>query len=160
MKVRGGVFGDLVMGILLIVFGIWVCIESLQMKIFSTFLDAPGLFPFILSILFVILGVMLLSSALRRKGLAAAKSILNAEFLTAFFKDEKTIRTLILIGLMAIYIFVLVGRVHFFIASVAYLVATMLYLKSTKLWKIIVISVIASALICVTFKYGFRIPLP
>ncbi|MBE3140015.1 MAG: hypothetical protein IMZ53_05465, partial [Thermoplasmata archaeon] len=43
---------DLVMGIFLIAFGGVLIWASLNMKIYKTFLDAPGFFPFILGIIF------------------------------------------------------------------------------------------------------------
>lgn len=160
MNVRKHLFGDLVVGIALILFGIITAVVSLKMKIFKTFLDAPGLFPLMLGCLFVVLGLMLLVPSLRDGAVGEAKKSLGKQAILEFARDDKTIRTLILIAFMVIYIFVLIGRIPFTLASWLYLMATMLYLKSTKIWKIILISTLASVLISVAFRYGFRIPLP
>ena len=42
---------DLIMGIFLIVFGVLLISASLQMKVYKTFLDAPGFFPLLLGII-------------------------------------------------------------------------------------------------------------
>ena len=39
---------DLFCGLLLVLFGIYVIIASLNMKVYNTFIDAPGFFPTII----------------------------------------------------------------------------------------------------------------
>ncbi|NLE15907.1 MAG: hypothetical protein GX626_08555, partial [Spirochaetales bacterium] len=64
---------DLVMGVLLIAFGIFLIVESLGMKVYNTFLDAPGFFPLILGIIFIVFGLVMLVGALRGGSIEAAK---------------------------------------------------------------------------------------
>jgi hypothetical protein len=59
-----------------------------------------------------------------------------------------------------VYIYGLVGRVHFSIATALYLFATFWYLKSTTVVKNIIISVISALVISAVFQYAFKIPLP
>ena len=47
---------DLVMGVILLLFGIYLVIDALGMKIYNSFLDAPGFFPFILGMFFWLRG--------------------------------------------------------------------------------------------------------
>ena len=151
---------DLVMGIFLIIFGGIVIWSSLNMKIYKTFLDAPGFFPFILGIIFIGLGIIMALSSLRRKGYEQIKQgIKNINF-SRLFKNIQFPRVIILIALMAFYIFVLVDRIHFTIATTIYLFLTLYYLKSTSLIKIIIISVATAFLISTFFTEFFEIPLP
>ena len=50
---------DLFCGVLLVLFGIYIIIDSLGMKIYNTFIDAPGFFPTIIGAVIVLLGAVL-----------------------------------------------------------------------------------------------------
>jgi len=160
MDQKKSVAGDIIMGFILIVSGIAIIINSSHMKVFRTFLDAPGFFPMILGFIFIILGMMLSIPAIRSNGISELKKTFSKSQLLAFIKDDKTFRVTVLLLLMIVYVFILIGKVHFTIATAIYLFFTMLYLKSTSWWKNLIISILASVLISVVFKYGFRIPLP
>lgn len=160
MDQKKSVAGDIIMGFILIVSGIAIVINSSHMKVFRTFLDAPGLFPMILGFIFIILGMMLCIPAIRLNGISELKKTFSKSQLLVFIKDDKTFRVMVLLLLMVVYIYILIGKVHFTIATAIYLFFTMLYLKSTSWWKNLIISILASVLISVVFKYGFRIPLP
>lgn len=152
--------GNIIMGFLLIISGISTGIVALGMKVFRNFLDAPGFFPLILGCIFVLLGAVLCIPALRHSGLAPVKSMFSKASLLQFIKNDKTLRVFVLLSLMFIYVYVLIGKMHFAIATCIYLFFTMLYLKSTKWYLALIISIVASVSIAVVFKYGFRIPLP
>lgn len=152
--------GDIIMGFLLIISGIAIAIVALGMKVFRNFLDAPGFFPLILGCIFVLLGVALSFPALKKAGFSTVKNTFSKSTLSAFFKNDKTLRVTILLALMFIYAYILIGRINFTVATSLYLFFTMLYIKSTKWWLVVLISIVASVTISVVFKYGFRIPLP
>lgn len=151
---------DSIMGIFLIIFGGLVTLSSLKMKIYRTFLDAPGFFPFILGIIFVILGIMMTLSSLQRKGHEQVKQSIKHFNLTHLFQSEQFRRVMILIILMMIYIFILIGRINFTLATALYLFFTLYYLKSTNLIKITIISIATAFIISVLFTEFFRVPLP
>ena len=50
---------DLFCGLLLVLFGIYVIIASLNMKVYNTFIDAPGFFPTIVGAVMALLGGVL-----------------------------------------------------------------------------------------------------
>lgn len=152
--------GDVIVGIILFIIGVYVIIESLNMKIFKNFSDAPGFFPLFLGIIIAFLGIVLVLQAYKIGAFPLIKVVLSKENLKKFVKDDRTLRTAVLTLIMIIYIYVLIGRMHFAIATMLYLVSTMLYLKSANWWKTLIISAISTLLICVVFQYGFRIPLP
>jgi hypothetical protein len=151
---------DLIMGIFLIIFGGLVIMASLNMRIYKTFLDAPGFFPFILGIIFVGLGAIMTSSSLHRKGYAQIKQGIKYFNLTYLSKNIEIRRVMTLIILMVIYIFVFIGRIHFTLATALYLFFTLYYLKSASLFKIIIISIAAAFIISTFFTKFFHIPLP
>ncbi len=151
---------DLLMGIFLIIFGIITIRASLNMKVYKTFLDAPGFFPFILGIIFIFLGSIMTFSSFRRKGYQQIMSNLNKFNVTHLFQNIQFRRVMTLIFLMVIYIFVLIDRIDFTLATALYLFFTLYYLKSASLVKIIFISVITAFLITAFFTRFFRIPLP
>jgi len=68
---------DLVMGVLLFAFGIFLVVESLGMKVYNSFLDAPGFFPLILGIIFIVFGLVMFIGALRGGSVEAAKKHLH-----------------------------------------------------------------------------------
>lgn len=151
---------DLIMGLFLIVFGGVVIWTSLNMKVYKTFLDAPGFFPFILGIIFIFLGSIMTLSSWRRKGYEQIKSGLGKFKIIHLFQNIKVHRVMTLISFMVIYIFILIDRINFTIATILYLFFTLCYLKSTNIIKITIISITASLLISAFFTRFFHIPLP
>ncbi len=151
---------DLVMGIILTIFGIYIGVEALGMRVYNTFLDAPGFFPLILGIIFVAFGVVMIIGSLRAGSLEAAKESFSKDNVMAILLDSQTKRVVILAFLMVVYIYGLIGRVHFTLATFLYLIATFIYLKSTTLLKSAIISIVSAFLISAVFQYFFKIPLP
>ncbi|MBO7709811.1 MAG: tripartite tricarboxylate transporter TctB family protein [Lachnospiraceae bacterium] len=152
---------DFVSGLLLVLFGIFVVFDAMSMKIYNTFLDAPGFFPAIVGGVIVILGAILAYIGYRLGGLTELKEVLNGAFLKQFITSDGTVRVLILIAMMVVYIWVLLGRMHFIIATSIYLIANFLYLKAMKQWWIsIIIAVAMSAIVYYAFKLGFGISMP
>lgn len=152
--------GDFIVGLILLIGGIYVMVTSLNMKVFKNFTDAPGFFPLFLGGVLTLLGIILALQSYKKGALPIMKDIFSREGLKSFFKDDRTVRTVILVVIMIIYIYILIGRMHFAIATMLYLVSTMLFLRSTNWWKAIIISAISTLIICLVFQYGFRIPLP
>ncbi|MBQ3270236.1 MAG: tripartite tricarboxylate transporter TctB family protein [Clostridia bacterium] len=152
---------DLFCGVLLVLFGIYIIIDSLGMKVYNTFIDAPGFFPTIIGAVIVLLGAVLAFIGIKLGGVLELKEVCNGAFLKQFFTSDSTVRVVILVAMMAIYIYVLLGRVHFIIATSVYLIANFLYLKATKQWWLgIIIAVAMSVIVYYAFKLGFGISMP
>ncbi len=152
---------DLFCGILLVLFGAYIIIDSLGMKVYNTFIDAPGFFPTIIGAVIVLLGAVLAFIGIKLGGARELKEVCNGAFLKQFFTSDSTVRVVILVAMMAIYIYVLLGRVHFIIATSVYLIANFLYLKATKQWWMgIIIAVAMSVIVYYAFKLGFGISMP
>lgn len=152
---------DLFCGILLILFGIYVIVTSLGMKVYNTFIDAPGFFPTIVGAVIVLLGGVLAFIGMKLGGFQELKEVFNGAFLKQFFTSDSTVRVVVLVAMMAVYIYILLGRMHFIIATSIYLIANFLYLKATKQWWLgIIIAVAMSAIVYYAFKLGFGITMP
>ena len=152
---------DFVSGILLVILGIFILFDAMSMKIYNTFLDAPGFFPAIVGGVIIVLGAILAFIGYKLGGLTELKEVLNGVFLKQFITSDGTVRVLILIAIMVIYIWGLLGRMHFIIATSIYLIANFLYLKALKQWWLsIIIAVAMSAIVYDAFKLGFGITMP
>jgi len=123
---------DVVFGLFLIIFGIYVVATSLGLKYFNSFIDGAGFFPCIIGCCLTLFGVVLLYTAVRLGGVAQLKKALTGENIKNFFKNDATIRIVILIAMMVIYMFVLIGNIHFIIATSIYIFANYMYLGACK----------------------------
>ena len=152
---------DFVSGIALVLFGIFIFVDALNMKVYNTFLDAPGFFPAIVGVVIAVLGAIVAFIGFRLGAVAQLKEVFKGESLKTFITHEETIRVLILIAMMVVYIWGFLGRMHFIIATSIYLIANFLYLKATKYWWLsIIIAVAMSAAVYYAFKFGFNITMP
>ena len=148
-------------GIGLVVFGGYITLEALNMKVYNSFFDAPGFFPTIVGAVIALLGAVLAFIGFKLGGARALGEIFRGENVKRFLTAEGTIRVVILTLFMVAYIYILLGRIHFIIATSIYLIANFLYLKATKQWWLgIIIAVATSAIVFYAFKLGFGITMP
>ncbi|MBQ8076478.1 MAG: tripartite tricarboxylate transporter TctB family protein [Oscillospiraceae bacterium] len=161
---------DFVFSIVLILLGIYVIVESLNIyhkaaekpyKI-TQFTISPGFLPFLLGIALTLTALILLASSFRGEKIGEALGNRKTEFVawtkTAFNADflNMTIGCV----LMFIYTFFLVQLLPFWLASIIFLVAMFLFLRIGKPWKAVVLAVLVVALIVLLFKYGFGAAMP
>ena len=156
-----------VFGALLVLFSMYIIISSLHMKFFKSFIDGAGFFPLIIGCVLTVLGGVLVFIGINSGGIAELKEVFTGSFMKAFIKNEVTIRVLILVALMAIYIFVLLGNIPFVWATTIYLFVTFVYLKAyKKSWiipgwlKALVTAVLTSFIVYYAFKLGLGLTLP
>ena len=152
---------DMISGVVLVLLGIYVIVESLNMKVYNTFIDAPGFFPLIIGVVIAGLGAVLAFIGFKSDGIAELKEVCTGEFICEFFKNDSTIRVLVLLAMMFVYIFLFVGRIHFIIGTSIYLTANFLYLKACKQWWVsVIIAVVSAVVVYYAFRLGFGIILP
>ena len=152
---------DMVSGCLLVLFGIYIVVDALNMKVYNTFADAPGFFPTIVGAIIAVLGGVLAFIGFKLGGWEALRAGMTGERLKAFVTADGTIRVVILVAIMVVYIWGLLGRIHFIAATSIYLTANFLYLKANKQWWVsIIIAVATSAIVFYAFKLGFGITMP
>jgi len=146
--------GDIIISILLILVSIWTAYESLRMSYemysrgLADFYTVPGLSPFIVSVLILICAIVVLVNAIRVGG---DLKFLSPTVLKKTFSSLETFTPIIVIGLMWIYVFILVDRIPFTIATFIFIVLLMVIFKATRLiWTLLI-----SALYSVAIVYFF-----
>lgn len=120
---------------------------------------APGIFPVLTGAVLALLAVVLFVRAVRNGGLLGPEDM---QAIRHYFTTREFFKLAAAIGFMAIYIFVLIGRLPYYLASFVYLAGNMAVFRKTGYawWKIPVICVIAVAAITYGFGTLARIPLP
>ena len=160
---------DLVFGVILLAFAIYIMIASLSMKFKDSFIDGAGFFPMIIGIVLAVLAVVLIFIGIKTGGAAELKEVLNGQFIAAFFKEDSTYRVLILIGMMVVYVYILMDllSIPFVWSSAIYLFANFMYLKACKKvgpipgWVIaLIISLAVPFIAYYAFKLGLGVTLP
>ncbi len=178
-KKRSGA-ADTLVGLALVIFSLVVIVSAVNFetpKVSKGLLDHPGFFPALVGAVLVIFGVALTITGLRADGIRQIKEVFTSRYQKAFWRDERSVRVLVLLGLMLGYVLLLqfarpiwgvvTGLFHsdlggaFIWFTVVYLFATLTYLKATdQWWKNLLIAAITSVLIAAAFRYGFQIRLP
>ena len=158
---------DMVFGVLLVLFSIYVIITSTQLKFMKSFTDGAGFFPCIIGCVLLVLGAVLAFIGVKAGGVAELKEVLTGSFLKAFVTNDSTIRVVILLAMMFVYMFFLIDWLGFRISSAVYLFANFMYLKACKKvgpipgWVIaLIVSVVAPLVFYYAFKLGLGITLP
>lgn len=156
---------DLIVSIVLWVVSVFVLLDSLRMTFNivlpgvdkNIWLVAPGFLPMILSG-----GLVAMFSALI--WLSLKQGDLKGHFSSSAFMraaaDPETVSKLIQMALLCIFVFVLLRRLHFGVASALYLFAAMSASRAAKLWQIGIISILFAGIITYVFGTLMKIPLP
>lgn len=158
---------ELIFGVILVLFSIYVILTSLGLKYMKTFMDGAGFFPLLIGIVLLILGSVLLYVAVKCGGVNELKEALAAgNGVAGFVKNDKTLRVLILIGMMVVYMYGLVGRIQFIPSTAAYIFANYMYLGACEKGKLpawlkaAIISVVAAVATYYMMKTFLGITLP
>lgn len=156
-----------VFGALLVLFSVYIIISSLNMKFYKSFIDGAGFFPMIIGCVLLGLGAVLTFIGINAGGFAELKEVMTGSFIMAFIKNENTVRVLILLSFMLVYIFVLLGNIPFVWATTIYLFVTFIYLKAfNKTWIIpgwlmaLITALATSFIVFYAFKIGLGLTLP
>ena len=162
---------DFLMSMLFILFGGFVIIISSRMPNFADQnanpYSAPGVVPSILGVIFVILGLVMLIRSIFKKGYRLGITGTN---ISAWFRDQTTHRFLITLILSVIYALILLGRMHFMLATGLYMftfVVLFEYKRGTGLFAqkktflmALLLAVITSGSIYWVFRYLFLVNFP
>jgi hypothetical protein len=152
---------DFVSSVLLMAFSIGVALWSLRMPRPGGWSSAPGLIPLFLSTCTFFMGVGLLTSAVRNKGISQLITSCKAFSPTQSIIDTKVKRSLWIILLTAFYFFFLLGRIPFEFASFIYLVSTLYIFWRKGGWlKIILISALLPFVMSGLFRVIFIVFMP
>jgi putative tricarboxylic transport membrane protein len=162
---------DFLMSNVLILFGIFVMILSSQMPDLANQnaspYSAPGVVPFILGIIFSFLGIVMLIRSIIRKGYII--KITGVE-IKAWFKDLSTRRFLMTLLISVGYAMILLGRVHYLLATGIYMFLFVFMFEFKKgvgilkqkktFFMALLLAVITSGSVYWVFRYLFLVNLP
>lgn len=158
---------DVAFSIALIIFSIYIIVTSLGLKYNTSFIDGAGFFPLIVGCVLLLLGIVLLYVGIRCGGVKRLQEIMNGSSILAFIKSDETVRVVVLVVMMVIYMFILIGRIPFIAATAIYIFVNYLYLGACKKCWIIpgpvmaaIISVVAAVAIYYGMKIGLGITMP
>lgn len=152
---------DFFVSIIILVLSIVVFVWSLQMPRPGGWSTAPGLMPLFLSVTLFAMGIGLMVPAIRKKGIARLASRVRGFSFRRWVNEATGRRTLWIIFLTAFYIFVLLGRIRFEIASTIYLLATLFVFWKKGGWlPIVLVSVFLPLVLGIIFRGVFIILLP
>jgi len=120
---------------------------------------SPGLLPIILGALLLVLSSVLFIKSAREIGLKNGFLAIVGWGKGAVKNSD--IRSMVIgMLIMAVYGFLLIGKLPYWATALIYLVAIMVYLRASKFWKIVVISCAVVGAIILLFQVGFNVSLP
>ena len=160
-KQRQSAGKDIISAAFVMGMGIAVSVWALFLPRPSGWSSAPGLVPLLFAGSMTLMGLGLLTSALRRKGVAYLRKAWTDFSAVGLFQATQTKRTLWIVVLSAIYTLVLSGRVPFEIAGTLFLLSTLTVFWRKGGWlKILLISVCVPLTFGLMFRLLFAILVP
>ena len=162
---------DFVVSILLMAFGIWIVIHSLQMPRFKELsanpFSVPGIVPGVLGTIIFILSLAVFVRSLRHKGYRLG---INRETLKGLFRDTSVQRMLLTTVICVIYGLAMIGHMNYYLATFVFVLSFLLLFQyglsdgTVKRGKILIGSllqaVLTAAIVGAVFRYLFLVDLP
>ena len=162
---------DFVVSILLMAFGVWIVIHSVEMPRFKELdadpLSVPGIVPGILGTVIFILSLVVFIRSLFRKGYQLG---LNRQTLKNFFQDTSAQRMLLTIFICIVYGIFMIGRINYYPATFIFVLVFIILFQfrvgqgGTTRGKMLMFAalqaVLAAGIVGAVFRYLFLVDLP
>jgi hypothetical protein len=154
---------DLGMGVGLILFGLGVVVATLRMSWDiahsqgAGWYAAPGAIQLGIAVVLILQGIFLARTALREGGRWERSDL---AYVRAGLASPSVKRAGIVALLLSVYVFGLVGRLHFTLASFLFVAAVILLFGKGPVWRALLIAGVASVSISFLFQQLAGIPLP
>ena len=146
-----------VVGFVFVVFSILVFYSIFLIPTRGKLAQSARLLPYIVTIIMFLLS---LSYFIRSAIKARPGPVKVARAMIAALREPETKNLLLSIGIIALYIFILVPYVGFYISSLALIMfISLVYVRRIPAWISVLSSVFVTAFLYVVFYYLFRIPL-
>lgn len=150
--------GDMVLGCSVSLLSLWVIITSIRMPRPEGWGEAPGLFPLVCAVALLGMGMLLTIKAIgRRQRPRVRQEPADRE---GEPESPELGRTLLVLGSVLVYVFVLIPLLHYAVATFVYLFAVIWYFWRGPLPWILAISVSGAVFLSQTFRHMFAIILP
>ena len=160
----------LVFSILVFIYGIYI-VNTMNLGKGVEWYSSPALMPLFIGAVITILSLLLIikskDSYIEFKECKASivfddKCKLSIKELLLHYKDNQILRFIITLMLLITYVFFLIGRIPFVLATFLYLSLNMIAFRENGFayWKILIISIVMSLLINYGFGIVAKIPLP
>ena len=151
---------DFVSSVVMFLLSIYVIFEGIHIyhEAGKVFYLSPALVPTMLGCVLCLLSVVLFGYSLKDGGISARMAEVKTYF-SGIFKDSNTMRMFIGVVLMAVYTFILIEILPFWIATFLFMFLLMYFLDAGSLVKILLVSAASVALIVLLFQVCFRVPL-
>jgi len=149
--------GELMLGSFVSFFSLFVIVESLRMpqRGHLGIMMSPGFVPLFTGIVLLLLSMVINIRALRGGGLQYVGSLLQS-----IRNDEEIRRFLWILGFMTLYIVGFIGYMPFIVATLIYHGLIFFYLKIGGPVKILIYTLMATALVAVFLPRVFNMPVP
>jgi len=152
---------DFITSLVIIGLSIYVAFQSYGFYVRSRgpFYASPGFMPAIIAAALFLLGINLFFQSLNKSSLKE----LVGRLLEATPRGLKSVRfknTVIGLAFFAVYIFVLLRFLPFWLASIILLFGCFFYLKAASIIKSILIAILSAVGIVLLFQIVFRVPMP
>lgn len=161
MMNKGKVHLDFLASLVLMAISAFIMIESLHIfgDVNEAFYVSPGLLPLFLGLMLMLCAVILFIRCFRTERWSVIRTNL-VEWLVTFRKSQSTHNMMLGIVLMAVYVFVLIPVINFWIASFIFLFLFMFLFASVSIVTNIIIGLATPAFVYVLFQLIFQVPLP
>ena len=120
---------------------------------------SPGLLTLFLGTMIALCSVLLFIRCLKNVGITGNIRAFTQWF-TEFIKMKETLNTLLGIGILALFVFILLPRFPFLISSFIFTFILMKVMEAGSILKITIISACVSGSIFTLFQIIFKVPLP
>ncbi len=163
---------DFVVSILLMIFGVWIVIHSLQMPRFQELeanpFSVPGIVPGVLGTIIFILSLTVFIRSLKQGGYRLG---INRHTLQDFLRDTSTQRMLLTTAICIVYGLVMIGHMNYYLATFVFVWCFLLLFqyrfsenvivnKQKLLITSLVQAALTAAVVGAVFRYLFLVDLP
>ena len=132
---------------------------SYYIKSKKAFYGSPGFMPMIIAVALFLLAVYLMFQSINKSSISECLKRLAAA-LPGGIKSVRFKNTIIGLSFFAVYVFVLLRFLPFWLSSIILLFGCFIYLKAASIVKSAIIAVLSSVGIVLLFQIVFRVPMP
>jgi hypothetical protein len=128
---------------------------SASMDTSGEFIESPGIFPGLMSIILIILGVIFFIRSIRQGGGIKFTRLGNS--VTAFFKSEENRPTILGVLFPGVYVFIAIPLIGFYVSSALFMgIMFYLYVKQWKRWVLFPLSIGITVTLYLVFTVFFQ----